>query len=150
MRTLVLLLLLVLTSARIFERCELARTLKAAGMDVSTNASLADWVCLTKHESNYNTQALNHNRDGSTDYGIFQINNRYWCSDGKFPSHNICKISCADLLTDNISKAIWCAKIIAKQQGIKAWYGWCAHCKDRDVSSYIEGCGVQMKNDGFK
>uniref|UniRef100_A0AAY5F601 lysozyme n=1 Tax=Electrophorus electricus TaxID=8005 RepID=A0AAY5F601_ELEEL len=95
MKTMVFLLLLVLSGAKQFERCELARTLKAAQMDGYEGVSLANWVCLTKHESNYNTQAINHNHDNSTDYGIFQINNRYWCSDGKFPSHNICGVSCA-------------------------------------------------------
>lgn len=51
-------------------------------------------VCLAKHESNYITGAINNNSDGSTDYGIFQINNRWWCSNGSFHSANGCKISC--------------------------------------------------------
>ena len=52
-------------------------------------------VCLAKWESNYNTEAINHNTDGSTDYGIFQINSRYWCDDGRTPgSKNICGIRC--------------------------------------------------------
>ena len=41
-------------------------------------------MCLARWESNYNTRATNYNRgDKSTDYGIFQINSRWWCNDGK-------------------------------------------------------------------
>ncbi|CAO2582261.1 Lysozyme C-2 [Lemmus lemmus] len=54
-------------------------------------------VCLAQHESNYNTRATNYNPgDQSTDYGIFQINSRYWCNDGKTPrAVNACGISCS-------------------------------------------------------
>lgn len=54
-------------------------------------------VCLAQHESNFNTKATNYNSGGqSTDYGIFQINSRYWCSDGKTPKAvNACGISCS-------------------------------------------------------
>uniref|UniRef100_A0AAR2JFJ0 lysozyme n=1 Tax=Pygocentrus nattereri TaxID=42514 RepID=A0AAR2JFJ0_PYGNA len=71
-------------------------------------------VCLANAESSFNTRITNKNSDGSTDYGIFQINNRWWCSDGQFPSH-------CELLTDNISTATQCAKTIVSQQGISAW-----------------------------
>ncbi|KAJ0051069.1 hypothetical protein NL108_012303, partial [Boleophthalmus pectinirostris] len=52
-------------------------------------------VCLTQHESNYNTRATNRNTDGSTDYGIFQINSRWWCRDGGVSSSNGCGIQCS-------------------------------------------------------
>ncbi|KAI4895954.1 hypothetical protein NFI96_020226 [Prochilodus magdalenae] len=120
MKVWVLLLLVTAASAKRFTRCELARTLKAAGMS-DVGVSLANWVCLANAESGYNTQATNKNSDGSTDYGIFQINNRWWCSNGQYPSHNICRISCSELLTDDISTAIQCAKTIVRQQGITAW-----------------------------
>ncbi|XP_055062747.1 lysozyme C [Misgurnus anguillicaudatus] len=144
MKVIVFLLLILAANAKIFERCELARALKAYGMDVDTGVSLADWVCLTNSESSYNTQAINHNTDGSTDYGIFQINSRYWCYDGRTPGRtsNGCKINCSDLLSDGISLSVNCAKIIARQQGISAWYGWINKCKDRDLNPYIAGCGV--------
>ncbi|XP_053097514.1 lysozyme C-like [Pangasianodon hypophthalmus] len=142
MKALVFLLLLAVVTAKRYERCELARAMKANGMDGYQGISLANWVCLAKHESNYNTGAINNNSDGSTDYGIFQINNRWWCSNGKFPSSNGCKISCSQLLTDNISQAAQCAKTIVRQQGITAWVAWRTYCKDRDLSSYTAGCGV--------
>lgn len=54
-------------------------------------------MCLARWESSYNTQATNYNPGSqSTDYGIFQINSRYWCNDGKTPGAvNACGIPCS-------------------------------------------------------
>nr|KAF6374484.1 lysozyme [Pipistrellus kuhlii] len=95
--TLGLLLLSVAVQAKVYERCELARTLKRLGLDGYRGVSLANWMCLARWESSYNTRATNYNPgDRSTDYGIFQINSRYWCNDGKTPrSSNACGISCS-------------------------------------------------------
>ncbi|MBN3300803.1 LYSC protein, partial [Amia calva] len=119
------LLLLALSSVdgKTYERCELARTLKAAGLDGYRGYSLANWVCTAFAESSYNTAAINHNRDQSTDYGIFQINSRYWCEDHKTPrSKNACGIECSQLLTDNIGVDITCAKrVVRDPNGMSAW-----------------------------
>ncbi|XP_066506349.1 lysozyme C-like [Hoplias malabaricus] len=142
MKVWVLLLLVTVASAKTFTHCELARILKESWMSSYAGLNLANWVCLANAESEYKTNAINHNKDGSTDYGIFQINNRWWCSDGQFSSHNGCQISCSQLMTDNISDAIQCAKTIVSQQGISAWVGWNNHCKNKDVSQYIADCEV--------
>ncbi|XP_028828537.1 lysozyme C-like [Denticeps clupeoides] len=145
MRASLVLLLLVAAAAnaKVFSRCELARTLKAHGMDGYRGISLANWVCLARYESNYNTDATNHNSDGSTDYGIFQINNRWWCSNGVFRSANACHISCSALLSSDISTAIECAKrVVRDPNGIGAWVAWRNHCRGRDLSSYVADCGV--------
>uniref|UniRef100_A0A672I8G3 lysozyme n=2 Tax=Salarias fasciatus TaxID=181472 RepID=A0A672I8G3_SALFA len=144
MRGLVFLLLLAVSSAKVFERCEWARVLKSHGMDGYQGVSLADWVCLSQWESSYNTRATNTNSNGSTDYGIFQINSYYWCqkSDGSF-SHNACNISCNQLLTDDVTAAITCAKrVVRDPNGIRAWMAWISRCENRDLSSYVAGCGV--------
>ena len=143
MRSLVFLLLVALASAKVYERCEFARALKSNGMDGYYGISLANWVCLSKWESSYNTRAINHNTDGSTDYGIFQINSRWWCNDGLIPSKNACAISCRELLTDDISVAINCAKrVVRDPNGIAAWVAWVSNSKNRDLSSYVSGCGL--------
>uniref|UniRef100_H2MKJ6 lysozyme n=2 Tax=Oryzias latipes TaxID=8090 RepID=H2MKJ6_ORYLA len=142
MKSLVFLLLVAGASAKVFERCQWARLLKAQGMDGYRGVSLANWVCLTQHESRFNTNAINHNRDGSTDYGIFQINSYWWCDDGKTGRVNGCKIPCSALLSDSVGTAIACAKrIVQDPSGIAAWVAWRDHCRGRDVSSYIQGCG---------
>lgn len=140
-----LLLLSASVQAKIYERCELARTLKRNGMSGYYGVSLADWVCLAQHESNYNTRARNYNRkDQSTDYGIFQINSLYWCNDGKTPrAVNNCGIPCSALLKDDITQAIRCAKrVVRDPQGILAWVAWQRYCQNRDLSQYIRNCGV--------
>ncbi|XP_035040319.2 lysozyme C isoform X3 [Hippoglossus stenolepis] len=141
MRTLVFLLLVAVANARVYERCEWARVLKSQGMDGYRGQSLANWVCLSQWESNYNTGATNHNTDGSTDYGIFQINSRWWCNDNQTPTSNACNINCSELLTDDISVAITCAKrVVQDPSGIGAWVAWRHHCQGRDLSSYLAGC----------
>uniref|UniRef100_A0A0E9X846 lysozyme n=1 Tax=Anguilla anguilla TaxID=7936 RepID=A0A0E9X846_ANGAN len=143
MRALVFLLLVAAASAKVFSRCELARTLKAAGMDGYRGVSLANWVCLTKWESDYNTAVTNRNTDGSTDYGIFQINSRWWCNNGVTPTSNGCNIPCSRLLSSDISAAITCAKrVVRDPNGIGAWVAWRNRCRGKDLSQYVAGCGV--------
>ncbi|XP_064163531.1 lysozyme C-like [Anguilla rostrata] len=142
MRALVFLLLVAAATAKVFEQCELARTLKAAGMDGYRGVSLGGWVCVAKWESSYDTAATHPNRDKSRDYGIFQINSRYWCNNGVTPTSNGCNISC-DLLTDDISDSITCAKrVVSDPRGIRAWVAWRKHCHREDLSQYVAGCGV--------
>uniref|UniRef100_A0A3Q3Q148 lysozyme n=1 Tax=Monopterus albus TaxID=43700 RepID=A0A3Q3Q148_MONAL len=141
MKSLVFLLLVTVASARVYERCEWARLLKSEGMDGYRGISLADWVCLTKWESKYNTETTHHNSDGSTDYGIFQINSRWWCTDGRTSSANGCNIRCSELLTDNVGLAINCAKrVVRDPNGIRAWVAWRDHCAGHDLSSYVADC----------
>ncbi|XP_037609032.1 lysozyme C-like [Sebastes umbrosus] len=144
MRSLVFLLLVAVASAKVYQRCEWARVLKANGMDGYHGISLANWVCLSKWESDYNTGAINnYNSDGSFDYGIFQINSRYWCNNGQTPTSNGCNIRCSELLTDDVSVAINCAKrVVRDPNGIGAWVAWRRHCEGRDLSSFVAGCGV--------
>ncbi|XP_022600259.1 lysozyme C [Seriola dumerili] len=143
MRSLVFLLFVAVASARVYQRCEWARILKSHGMDGYRGYSLANWVCLSKHESEYNTRAINHNSDRSTDYGIFQINSRWWCDNGQTPTSNACNIRCNELLTDDVSVAINCAKrVVRDPNGLGAWVAWRVHCKNRDLSSYLAGCGL--------
>ncbi|XP_052021664.1 lysozyme C-1-like isoform X1 [Apodemus sylvaticus] len=143
--TLGLLLLSVSVQAKVYERCELARTLKRNGLSGYSGVSLSDWVCLAQHESGYNTEAINYNPgDQSTNYGIFQINSRNWCNDSKTPDAvNACGIPCSALLQDDITEAMECAKrVVSDPQGIRPWVAWRKHCRKRDLPQYIQNCGV--------
>ncbi|XP_003476141.1 lysozyme C-like [Cavia porcellus] len=148
MKALLLLGLVLLcgtVKGKIYKRCELAKALKEKGMAGYHGISLANWMCLAKAESSYNTRVTNYNPgDKSTDYGIFQINSHYWCNDGKTPNAvNGCHVSCKDLMHDDISKSVACAKRVVKDpQGIRAWMGWRKECQNKDLSSYVKGCGV--------
>ncbi|XP_048876928.1 lysozyme C II-like [Brienomyrus brachyistius] len=136
--------LLAVANGKIFTRCDLAQKLKASGMDGYKGYSLANWVCMAKWESDYNTAATHKNPHGSTDYGIFQINSRWWCNDFKTSrAKNGCGINCNQLLTDNIDVAIKCAKLmVSHPKGMAAWVAWRNHCRGGDLRQYTAGCGV--------
>ncbi|XP_042202712.1 lysozyme C-1/C-2-like [Callorhinchus milii] len=107
------------TRAKVFARCELAKALRDMGVET---ASLGDWVCLAEAESSRNTKKTHVNSNDSTDYGIFQINSNWWCDNGT-NGHNACQVKCSELLGDNITKSVACAKLILKQQGLNACIG---------------------------
>uniref|UniRef100_A0A182WJG9 Lysozyme n=1 Tax=Anopheles minimus TaxID=112268 RepID=A0A182WJG9_9DIPT len=117
-----------IVQAKTFKKCELARVLFDNGISKSL---LPDWICLVEHESTFSTTATHKNTDGSTDYGIFQINNKYWC-DSDYGA-NECKIRCKSLLKDDITDAIKCAKLIYSRQGFNAWYGWKDYCDGKPL-----------------
>ncbi|XP_049323313.1 lysozyme C-like [Astyanax mexicanus] len=107
----------------------------------SLNKADSSRVCMAFAESSYDTQATHFNpSDGSTDYGIFQINSRYWCSDGKFPGKKECPFTCNQLFS--LQNSIACAKIVVQKWTMTAWDGWKAKCRGQNVSKYIAGCGV--------
>lgn len=87
-------LLSVNVEAKKFDKCSLAKALLAQGFN---KADLRNWVCLVQNESGMDTNKKNNNRNGSTDWGLFQINDRYWCDpqDKKKKTSNECKIKCS-------------------------------------------------------
>ncbi|KAM4749621.1 lysozyme C [Rhinophrynus dorsalis] len=143
----ILLGLAVFANGKTFERCELAGAMKKMGLDGFKGYSLANWVCTAFYESSFNTAQTNFNKgDNSTDYGILQINSRWWCYDGKTPrSHNACNISCYALLTDDITQSVKCAKrVVSDPQGMSAWVAWRNHCKGRDLSQWLKDCKLDI------
>uniref|UniRef100_A0A8C2NHQ7 Alpha-lactalbumin n=1 Tax=Capra hircus TaxID=9925 RepID=A0A8C2NHQ7_CAPHI len=80
------------TQAEQLTKCEVFQKLK--DLKDYGGVSLPEWVCTAFHTSGYDTQAIVQNND-STEYGLFQINNKIWCKDDQNPhSRNICNISC--------------------------------------------------------
>ncbi|CAB3235690.1 unnamed protein product [Arctia plantaginis] len=126
-------LLLCLTStsfAKTFTKCELVRELRQQGFP---EHQMKDLVCLVEAESSFQTHVKGGpNVDGSFDWGLFQINDRYWCNAGGSPGKG-CNVRCNDLLSDNISASASCAKTVLAQQGIGAWTGWVNKCKGRPL-----------------
>ncbi|XP_026484424.1 lysozyme-like [Vanessa tameamea] len=117
-----------------FTRCELVHQLRDHGFP---EGKLRDWVCLVENESSRTTSKIGKvNKNGSRDYGLFQINDKYWCSNTSTPGKD-CNVTCSDLLVDDITKAATCAKKIFKRHGFNAWYGWKNHCQGSlpDISS---------------
>jgi lipocalin len=107
--------------------CQVSNYLKKSGFPDYT---LPTMVCISKYESSYNCDAINKNTDGSSDYGLMQINSYYWCSGDSLSKYNECKISCSSLY--NCQYNTNCAYIVWKQQGYTAWYGYQKHKTECD------------------
>merc|ERR1712117_1017782 len=124
-----------------FQKCDLASQLLASGYSSFTKSNIGDWICLTYYESSWKTSSKGGpNYDGSYDYGLFQINDYYWCyatSPSSATKYNDCNIDCSKLIDSSISDDCKCATKIWQRHGYSAWYGWLNHCKNRDVSSYV-------------
>uniref|UniRef100_A0A8D1I5J3 Sperm acrosome-associated protein 5 n=1 Tax=Sus scrofa TaxID=9823 RepID=A0A8D1I5J3_PIG len=80
--------------AKIYERCELATKLEKAGLDGFKGYTTGDWLCMAHYESGFDTSFVNHNPDGSSEYGIFQLNSAWWCDNGVTPTQNLCHMEC--------------------------------------------------------
>ncbi|KAJ9592167.1 hypothetical protein L9F63_001283 [Diploptera punctata] len=124
-------------TAKRFTPCELIEEFKKQG--VTDNRELNEWVCIARHESSFNTRAMNkYNSDGSRDYGMFMISNKYWCQNDS-PGHD-CHIKCEDLRNEDISDDIQCALQIKKIQGLTAWARWNSKCANKTLEDVSSKC----------
>ncbi|KAM6474878.1 lysozyme C, milk isozyme-like [Liasis olivaceus] len=128
--------------AKVFTKCELAALLKRHGLDGYYGYSLGNWVCMAYYESKYNSRAVGpKNSNGSRDYGIFQINSRWWCNNNQGTTANGCKKSCSAFTNDDITDDIACAKRIVRDPNkMDAWVAWRKYCKGKDLSEWTRGC----------
>ncbi|XP_060528310.1 uncharacterized protein LOC132703201 [Cylas formicarius] len=128
------------TSAKTYTNCEFAKTMLNNGIPKD---QLGTWTCIASHESNFNTDSINHD---TGDYGILQISHLYWCSDTDTPGKG-CGITCKSLLSDDITEDITCAKKVfeetvrLKKNGFLAWTTYEKYCTG-DQSKAIDGCGL--------
>lgn len=117
-----------------YTKCELARELRRLGFP---RHELRDWVCLAFAESSFRANVIGPmNSDQSHDFGIFQINDRYWCTYG-YPGKG-CKMDCRSLLTNDIRASARCARTIYNESGFRAWYGWINECQNRLLPTVAE------------
>jgi hypothetical protein len=107
--------------------CQVANYLRAAGFPSNTIGTM---TCISKWESSFNCGATNHNSNGSTDYGMLQINSYYWCSGDPMSKYNECGTSCTSLFDCQANAN--CAYRVWKEQGFTAWYGYQAHKSECD------------------
>lgn len=133
--------LFALASARIYERCELARDLLNLGVE---QEYISTWVCIAFHESRYNTAANNRY---SGDHGILQISELYWCGPGK-----ACGVPCTDFRDDDITDDFQCAQKIHEEHtrlqgnGFLAWVVYPQHCK-HNTKKYLTDCDSTYHKD---
>ncbi|XP_030368953.1 lysozyme isoform X2 [Scaptodrosophila lebanonensis] len=123
-----LLLLLIIQQGepKKFQRCELTRELvEKYNFD---KTFLSNWICLVEHESNLNTSAITY-RSRSTNYGLFQIGSRDYCSETR--KGGLCNQKCEAFSNDDIADDIACARMIQEREGFKYWSGWDRYCRDQ-------------------
>ncbi|XP_038216333.1 uncharacterized protein LOC119835521 [Zerene cesonia] len=136
--------LLALATARIYDRCELARDLQTLGVDKD---HLATWVCIAFHESRFDTAARNPH---SGDHGLLQISELYWCGPGK-----ACGAPCSAFRDDDISDDVECAQQIYKEHtrlqgdGFLAWVVYPHHCR-HNTKKYLADCDSHLKDVSYK
>ena len=75
--------------AKIFTKCPLAKELDKSGINRSF---IANWICLAQAESGLDSQKTTQIAVGSMSYGIFQINNKTGCREGR--KGGICNMKC--------------------------------------------------------
>lgn len=109
----------LLAGRRIPER-EAATLIRQAGFPESMVGKM---LCTIKYESSFYERASNKNRNGSGDYGLFQVNSVHFGSMG-------CPSSASGLY--DASRNAKCAYQIYKLQGINAWYGYRKHKSECD------------------
>ena len=126
----------VAKKGKIFDMCSLTKELHRLGVP---RTELPDWICIALHESSYNTKAIHVNRDKSQNWGLFQINDKHWCQpvprandiEQHLPkSSNLCEISCQNLIADDITATVECARFIKETaSGFSNWPMWRKKCQ---------------------
>ncbi|XP_045115264.1 lysozyme C-like isoform X1 [Portunus trituberculatus] len=133
-----------LVVGKIYDKCDLADELERKhGV---SKEDVKKWVCIAQYESTFNTKAHNkQNSDGSQDYGLFQLNNKYWCGN---THKNECNMPCEALLDEDITDDVRCMKKIIRETekwkgkgtGLTAWVAYVNRCKDRNLDEYMADC----------
>lgn len=137
--------------ARTFGKCELASHLLVDHN--MPRERVKTWVCIAEFESTFNTSAINTgNWDGSSDHGLFQLSNKFWCRDPNWSGPAVCGIPCSDLLDDDIADDLRCVDVIikgteswkGKGTGLTAWVAYVNRCQNRDLNAYIAECSADL------
>lgn len=143
----VFLFVFAVVSAKIYKKCELAQELKFKyEFDVK---QIPVWVCIAKHESDFNTSAVNR---GSGDHGLFQISDLYWCDTKR--QGRACSAQCKFFEDDDISDDVDCVKTIFNEHekisgnGFDAWVVYSIFCKDKNTT-FLEECSFYVDSKSF-
>ncbi|XP_055606508.1 lysozyme c-1-like [Uranotaenia lowii] len=119
-----------LADAKIFTKCDLAKELGKNGI---SRTFYGHWICLANAESGLDTSKVSPRfPNQSASYGIFQINSKEWCREGR--KGGKCNMKCEDFLDDKITDDIDCVKKIQMQYGFNGWPVWVKKCKDKPAN----------------
>jgi len=128
--------------AQTLSPCQVATYLRNVGIPEYDVGKL---TCASLYESSRNCQAVGTvNPDGSQDYGVLQVNSKYWCSASNgvvTTSHPGCHMTCSQVVA-NCANGFACAKIVYDAQGVTAWYGYSGHRSTCDAYQAPASCGT--------
>jgi hypothetical protein len=79
-------------------------------------------ICIAEFESSYNSKAVNVNKNGSTDQGLFQINDGVWS-----------KVCTGDMF--DLASNLRCARHVYLKQGYTAWVAYKPKCEVKNETS---------------
>lgn len=120
------------SGGKVYDRCELARELRSQH-NMPMN-QIHTWVCIAQHESNFRTSVIGRlNADGSTDHGLFQISNLFWCDTERVGK--ACNAKCSDFENSDITDDVRCIRRIHNEHhtlfgnGFNAWSVYKPHCQ---------------------
>ena len=111
-------------AGRVIGEDELAGILRQVGFD---EATVPKMICTAKYESSFHEQATNSNSNGTTDYGVFQINTIHINSTAGCPAT-------ARELLDATTNAR-CAFGVFNIQGLEAWVAYKSHRTECDAAT---------------
>uniref|UniRef100_A0A1I8MJ59 lysozyme n=1 Tax=Musca domestica TaxID=7370 RepID=A0A1I8MJ59_MUSDO len=128
---------------KVYTRCSLAQELYSKHRFPLQD--IATWVCIAEHQSSLDTRAVGRNNgDGSVNYGLFQISDRYWCSDVA-PQEKACKMACQKLMDDDLTDDVACVRTIYDEHtrisgdGFNAWVVYSTRCQNQNIE-HIRQC----------
>lgn len=135
-------------TTKLYTRCELAVELRYKHHIPASHIN--GWICIVENESNFNTSTVREGV-GKKRFGLFQIPNRVWCTKNK---NRGCKIECSNLIDDDITDDVLCAKkIFITQQsrtnnGFNAWPSYEQfNCQAKD-DNYTGHCFEGLNENG--
>jgi hypothetical protein len=111
-------------AGRVIGEDELAGILRQVGFDEDTVPKM---ICTAKYESSFHEEATNSNTNGTTDYGVFQINSIHVGSTAGCPSTT-------QELLDATTNA-QCAMGVFNIQGLDAWVAYKSHRAECDAAT---------------
>lgn len=106
---------------------------------------LNKWTCIVEHSSNFSTQK-NVDDSGITSYGLFQLNDRYFC-ERNAGDHRICDVPCLKFDDEFFGDDIQCAQKIYETHlqlfgsGFGAWPLSNVNCIQ--PKNYVKECGKE-------
>jgi C-type lysozyme/alpha-lactalbumin family len=130
--------LLVLTvisfgNAKMYTQCEFV--LELWNKHNVASEDLYKHLCVTHSRTMLNTRFQTNSKD--VWYGIYSLCEPYWCN--KAQKGGGCNLHCSNLINDDISDDVACAKLVMSNEGLKAWGKNVQSCSNQ-YQKKVESC----------